>query len=204
VRFPRRRVLPDIVHLRFVAAVVTASAWTVLGVSGCHHAVRSISLDEQASFRFVTPPPPPSTGKGDLIAAIGPSRDVVVDAQPIHPLAIPIYPAIARGANAGWVDVGVHVTVDPEGRVSSVTPSLNSFSIPGRFSGQFQAAVEAALAQWRFAPAEIKHLEQASGGEDKTYLRLASREKIPAAFDVVFTFTAAGEVRTGPARKTDR
>lgn len=125
------------------------------------------------------------------------TRDVVADAQPIEPLAKPFYPGAARGVKLGVVTVGVRITIDTEGHVADVMPSLTHLALPSRFSREFQDAVEVALAQWRFVPSEVRHMEEALGAEGGTYLRLAGREKIEAKGEVVFTFSDDGAVGSG-------
>lgn len=183
------------VHLSLVGAMV-AGGWMNV-VVGCRHAAPSKPMEGQSFFQMVNPPAPPSTGNAKMAMSVASSREVSVDATPILPLATPVYPAVARAAKLGVVSFTVHLTVDTRGRVSSVAPSLGAFSLPNKFSAEFQAAVEAAVAQWRFTPAEIHHMEDARGTDGGTYLRLASREKIDAGCDVQFTFTATGEVWTG-------
>lgn len=132
-----------------------------------------------------------------MSVGVATTRDVVTDAQPIEPLAKPVYPGVARGAKLGVVTVAVRITIDTEGRVVGVMPSLSHLALPSRFSREFQEAVEAALAQWRFTPSEVKHMEEAPGAEGGTYLRLARREKIEAKGEVIFTFSDDGAVWSG-------
>ena len=119
--------------------------------------------------------------------------------SPLGTQRAPAYPKNALAKRAGDALVGVELTVDIDGRVASVAPSLATLSTPGPFAAEFRDAVEDAVRQWRFRPAEIRHLEliKAAGGD---YLRLASVEKVEWKFDVQFTFTAAGEVRPGSAK----
>ena len=167
-----------------------------MGVA-CRHAVVAPVEVGTSSVRFVEPPPPRPSGKpGVGLPRQKAEVDQVTAAQAILPLANPIYPPAAFKARAGTAKVGVRITIDPEGRVSDTRPSLTVFSTPTLFAAEFQAAVEAAVAQWRFRPAEVKHLEMVAA-EGGPYMRLSGREKWEWAFDVEFTFSASGDVLTG-------
>lgn len=111
-----------------------------------------------------------------------------------EPTVQPVYPPRALAARAGWATVGVRITVDGDGRVSDIAPSLLTLSTPGPFADDFQAAVEVAVRQWRFRPAEIIRLEKVET-PDVTYNRVASRERVETHFDLAFTFTASGGVQ---------
>jgi outer membrane biosynthesis protein TonB len=89
--------------------------------------------------------------------------------------------------------VAVRITVDANGRVSDVGTSLAAMSTPSPFTAEFRAAVEAAIAQWRFRPGEVRHLETVHDA-DGDYQRMTSRENIAGTFDVEFTFNASGVV----------
>lgn len=164
-------------------------------LSGCRHTAITPGPDEGASsYRFLDPAPPPAK-KGEV--SIGAPRPTTqaINAQPILPLAKPIYPPAALAGHAGMATVGMRITVDTTGRAENVQPSLALVTIPAAFSTEFQAAVEDAVAQWRFRPAELLHAEWVSdpGGD---YPRVTSREKIEWAFDVEFAFSATGDVLT--------
>ncbi len=165
-------------------------------LSGCRHtAVAPSAPDEGASsYRFLDPAPSPAKKKEASIGAPRPTMQAI-NAQPILPLAKPVYPPVALAAHAGMATVGVRLVVDTAGRVSEVRPSLAILSMPSPFAAEFRAAVEAAVAQWRFRPAEIRQLElvRDPGGD---FNRVTSREKIEWAFDVEFTFNATGDVLT--------
>lgn len=175
---------------RFYLGVVLAG----LTWAGCRHAASSSPPAGQSSIRFVAAPAEAPVGESEFAVKAGPPRELFRDATPVGLLATPIYPPVALAAHAGQMTVGARITVDAAGRVSNVGPSLVALSIPSRFSNEFQAAVEAAVAQWRFQPARILYLEQAPDGDGGTYSRVAREEKTDTYFDVVFTFTASGEV----------
>jgi hypothetical protein len=100
---------------------------------------------------------------------------------------------------AGEAMVGVQLTVGVDGRVSDVASSITTLSSPGSFAGEFRAAVESAVRQWRFVPAEIRHLELVKHPQGD-YLSLVRREPIEWKLDVQFRFSASGEVAAGGAK----
>lgn len=169
--------------------------------AGCRHVASVSAPAGQSSIRFVAAPAEAPVGKSEFSVRAGPPRELFRDATPIGRLATPTYPPAALRARAGQMTVGARITVDTAGRVSNVGPSLVALSIPSQFSNEFQAAVEAAVEQWKFQPAKILHLEQAPDGDGGTYSRVAREEKIETYFDVVFTFTASGEVLPAVAEK---
>ncbi|MDQ5981198.1 MAG: hypothetical protein QG602_4176 [Verrucomicrobiota bacterium] len=121
------------------------------------------------------------------------------DAQAIHPLVMPLYPPDALAAKAGAATVGVRVTVDTDGSVTNIRPSLLVVNVASpAYAAAFREAVEVAVRQWKFAPARVHYLERAREGEF-TYERVIRTETIEAEFDLAFTFTSQGKVETGEA-----
>ena len=160
--------------------------------AGCRHAAVTSREEGTSSIRFVHPPPaPPAKNTG--VAVREERNQEVYRAEPILPLATPVYPPAALAARAGKVLVAVRITVDANGRVSDVGTSLAGMSTPTPFAADFRAAVEAAVAQWRFRPGEVRHLETVHD-PDGDYQRMTSRENIAGTFDVEFTFNASGVV----------
>ena len=115
------------------------------------------------------------------------------------PLATPVYPKAVIG-HADKAIVGVRITVGTDGRVSDVGPSLLCISLPSPFSADFQKAVEAAVAQWRFHPGEVRHVKLVTEPDGTNYPRVVSSEKVEWRFDVSFTFTSSGNVLSGFSR----
>ena len=175
---------------------------TIIGVAlvaaGCQHVAPPPDTGT-SSFAFVEPPPAPPS-KATPTATKEPVVDQFREAWPVPPLVTPVYPPRALAAKAGRVIVGVHITVDTDGRVSTVAPSMLAFSTPGPWADEFMAAVELALRQWRFWPAEIRHLENVQT-PDVAYERVTRLEKIEAQFDLSFTFTAKDGIEFAPAGK---
>ena len=68
------------------------------------------------------------------------------------------------------------MTVDASGHVAEVRPSILTFSTPGPFAEEFRSAVEAALRQWRFVPAEVQETEPIVGLDQP-----ANRNAMPGA-----------------------
>ncbi|HVZ66402.1 MAG TPA: TonB family protein [Lacunisphaera sp.] len=149
-----------------------------------------------SSFKVVEAPaaaPPKSTGK----AAMQPTsraqyRDAQIKGEPV----LPVYPARALAAKAGGAQVGVHIVIDAQGRVSDVRPSMVAVTIaPPEFAADFQRAVEAAVRQWRFVPARAQYIETVTGTGGFTYDRVARTEDVEAEVDLAFTFTPNGKVQ---------
>lgn len=172
-------------------AVLIAFLWG----AGCRH----VSPPDigRSSFVVVEPPrpPPPEPSSKETIEPV--SRSNYRDAQAIHPLVMPVYPAKALKAKTGGATVGVRVTVDPSGAVIDIRPSMLVISFtPSQFADDYRDAVEVAVRQWKFAPARIHHIERIT--EDGfTYDRVTRTEMIEAEFDLAFTFTVDGEVTAG-------
>ena len=89
--------------------------------------------------------------------------------------------------------------VGADGCVADMGASFATLSTPTPWVAEFRAAVEDAVKQWRFRPAEIRQLELVKA-DDGDYQRVARREKAEWTFDVEFTFSATGEVVSGLAR----
>ena len=94
--------------------------------------------------------------------------------------------------------VAVHITVTRTGCVGDVGPSLRAVSIPNRFDAEFQQSVRAALAQWRFEPAQSYHLEVTKTAAGEPTYHETLRKNAETYFDLVFTFTASGKVQVTP------
>jgi hypothetical protein len=158
--------------------------------AGCRH-TPGPAASGTSDYRFVEPPPAaPSTGSAE-VAAEPAKRLQFREARPIEPLIMPAYPARALAAKAGATTVGVHVTLDEHGVITDIRASIWVVSFPGPFSEDFRAAVDAALRQWRFEPAETVELEQEEK-EGSSPLRVLKREKVATEFDVAFDFAPGG------------
>lgn len=171
-------------------------------VAGCQHtrmkAVSPAPVRGASSFQFVERPIAAAAGEGaqPIAMAIEPV-DVKYKAEPLEPLATPVYPRAALGRVRVPMIVGVRISVDDTGRVAQVGGSLVAFSSGGEFAEEFREAVEAALAQWRFTPAEIRHLvpRKAKSGQGGSW-QVTRVQPTDDAFDVSFTFTTKGDVVT--------
>ena len=175
---------------------------TAFFANGCHHLPTPPPDMGTSSFAFVEPPPVPSRKATMAEPSNGPIiEEHYVEAEPIQPLATPVYPAKALAAKAGLVTIGVKISVDTDGRVSDVSPSLMTFSTPTRYADEFEEAVRAAVMRWHFRPAQRYTLRifrtEEGGGPPKEI----QRENTETYFDLAFTFTASGTVLSGsPAR----
>lgn len=176
---------------------LTVTVLLVLG--GCRQAPAPVDTG-RSSFAFVDGPES-TAAKAPVTAEEVKSGDYFTEARPIDPLTKPVYPAKALAAKVGMTTVGVRITVDATGRVSDVGPSVLAVSIPSRFDEEFQAAVRAAVSQWRFSPAQRYRVEVTKLPNGEPEFHVTRREYVETYFDVSFTFTASGEVLTGGAEK---
>jgi hypothetical protein len=164
-------------------AVVSFSA-------GCQHRTGS------ASFEFIDPTHiGPLTDARKLKLKVG--TTVFVDAKPIEPLTIPTYPPSVLATNVGPTTIAVSITVGADGRVKEVNPSFGAVAFRSRYDDEFQKAIEAALATWRFEPAQRAQLEPSKDGPPI----VQSATDTETSFDVLFTFTTSGSVSTGFPKK---
>jgi hypothetical protein len=167
--------------------------------AGCQQARRAPPRVEGASsFQFVERPITPAAEAAVYsIKMVREPVDVKVKAEPIEPLSPPVYPRVALGRVRRPMTVGVRITVDDTGRVAQVGPSLVAFSTGGEWAEEFRVAVEEALAQWRFKPAEFRHMEpRASKTGRGGYWQVTRSQPTDDGFDLAFTFTAKGDVLT--------
>ena len=162
----------------------------ILGIGGCQYARTGSS-----SFEFVDGPQMPTAKLRDASKLrIAKSMSVFMDAEPILPLAKPVYPKSALAAGLGDVSLAVKFSVNTHGRVESIGPSFARVTFPTRFKDDFDGAIEAALAQWRFKPAYLARLDPQVNDAPV----VVGMEETETSFDVVFKFstTAKGGTET--------
>lgn len=185
--------------MKLFATVAVGGAWLiVMAGSGCGHAPQ-VETRGSTAFRVVEPPrPPPQVSDREMVEPV--NRANYREAQAIHPLVLPVYPPAALATKAGAAMIGVRVTIDTNGAVADVRPSMLVVNVaPPAFAEEFREAVEVAVRQWRFAPARVHYLERVTEGEF-TYERVVRTESVEAEFDLAFTFTPSGRVEAGEAK----
>ncbi|HEY0863594.1 MAG TPA: TonB family protein [Lacunisphaera sp.] len=167
---------------------------SLVGLAGCRHAPTGEAGTGTSSFAFVERPvaPPPARTVTTEPVDQKPIEEYR-EARPVYPLVNPVYPPPALKARAGRATVGVRITVDVTGQVTDVAPSMLVFSSPGPFADEFRAAVETAVRQWRFRPAEVEKIEFVQT-PTVSYSRIVGRQKVETHLDVAFNFTASGGV----------
>jgi hypothetical protein len=174
-----------------------ALGWLVLGWAGCAHAPLPVGptarVEGQGKFEFVRPPPPSDDGKVTISSQELLTKDEYVPPRPLGELKEPAYPAAALAAREGPVTVGMRLVVDLEGRVTDLSPSVLTLTTPTQFTAEFRAAIEAAVAQWRFRPAEVRHFTTRTNSEG-TYRSMTGSEPTEWALHVAFTFNTTGVV----------
>jgi hypothetical protein len=187
----------------FIPRPQTTILWFVLSITllvcSCHQLPERQAISAGASsFTFVELPPVRTAvtpaDEPAIDSAFEVEPDYFVAAKPLEPLIMPLYPPSALSGKAGFVTVGVRVSIDANGRVVEVGPSPLAFSTPSRYSETFQFAVRTAVMQWRFQPAEHYTMRTAGTNEDRGAEKILHREIIETYFDLAFTFTAAGKV----------
>lgn len=191
----RKRMLAPTPDRSLVPYVSRILAVAFLLLAACRHAP---SEQGGSSFRWVEPPPapPPATRAVEAAeqAARAQYREASVQEKTI---VLPVYPARAFSAKVGAAQVGVHVVVDTEGRVTDIRPSILAVSItPPGYSADFEQAVEAAVRQWRFHPAKVEYVETVNE-QGFSYQRVTRTELLDAEFDLLFTFAPSGKVEAG-------
>jgi hypothetical protein len=175
-----------------------AAGWGIVIFTASCRTVPTLPPQGQSSFSVVVPPTPPMAA-GASITEEPPDRRRFVDAAPIPPLGLPTYPADALAAHAGWVIVGVRITIDEHGRVAEVRQSPVSMTTPNAYADSFWAAVETAVRQWRFYPAQYRE-EHRRTVDGQTVWELTGVEQTPSTSDLSFNFTATGQVLPGNGR----
>lgn len=165
------------------------------GVTGCGQVAESPRVaGGGSSYRFVEPEGVAGRAVRQSPGEVREPVETIERPQPIEPLVEPVYPAEARGRQKVPVTIGVRLTVAVDGTVSDVAQSLRVLAAPGPASEAFRAAVEEAVRQWRFVPAEWRRMVPRTGGPQGEYWQVTKAEKREAQVDVEFTFTASGEV----------
>lgn len=181
-------------HL-FVAGLLSFTLGFFLG---CRHAPETYPARGVARFRILSPRAPASNHAVAAALDVGQPREVITDAVLIPPSPMPVYPVAALRSRHNGAVIAVHVVVDVTGQVRTVSPSLHGFSTSGPFAKEFQAAVEAAVRQWKFHPAEAQMIEPLRHADGRIERKIVRREPVEARFDLAFTFTSTGDVL--PAR----
>lgn len=160
--------------------------------AGCHHVPAPAG---SSSFKVIEPradnrPPKPMDEPKEPASRTRYLEAAVQEKT----VVLPVYPARALAAKAGAAQVGVRITVDTEGRVSAVRPSMLALTIaPPGFAADFEQAVEAAVRQWRFHPAKTEEMETVTVN-GYSYDRVRRMELLEAEFDLAFTFSESGRV----------
>jgi hypothetical protein len=173
------------------AFVVLVSMYAI-GFVGCRHAPLAVG---SSAFHFVEPQTPKPAARDPVYTLPDDTPQTFVEpAKPIEPLVSPTFPARALGSTAGPILVGVKLSVDSSGSVTEVQQSWKTFTSPSRYESDFRAAVEAAVRQWRFEPAQIQVIQrvQRAGRRDQYVVRHS--DPTEWTFEVVFTFNDSGTV----------
>ena len=165
-------------------------AFAILAPTGCRHA--AVAVQGRSSFAVLEPlrtAPPPGVDQDPS------PTDLEVDQIPGHyssrDCVLPVYPPRALAAGAGTRRIWVKISFDETGNPTDVAPSWRGLPDCGRFSDDFVAAVRDAVMRWTITPPHLVYYQREAAGPRK-YLRT---EALPESLDVVFTFTASGQVK---------
>ncbi len=148
-------------------------------------------VEGRAGFEFERPPPDAAAKDAKVAVQETLGKDEWVPPRALGKLAEPVYPAAAWAAGAGPVTMGMRVLVDAAGKVADVGPSVRAWSTPTPWAAEFRAAIEAAVAQWRFRPAEVRHCTTVTNAEG-SYRSMTGSEKTEWALHVTFSFKVSG------------
>lgn len=178
-----------------VWSLAQAATLVVALLAGCRQVTvpAPVRLEGRGKAEFVTPPAAPDAGEAKMSDKELMTKDDYLPPRAIGTLTEAVYPPAALAAHEGPVSIGIRLVVDVEGRVSDVSSSMLAVSTPTAFAGEFRAAIEAAVAQWRFKPAEVRHFTTVTNAAG-TYRSLIGSEKTEWALHVSFSFNAAGVV----------
>lgn len=175
---------------RFVWCTTFLAAQLLVALScSTHRAVGTIPVPEsfhgQSALTILTPS---RVGAGTE----GAEYEEVIPPRPIGELKGPAYPERPLKAKHGAASVVVRVFLDAEGFVTDVKDSPISSSTGGSFSAEFRSAVEDAVRQWKFQPAEYRQYEQGkdlNGDGKPDYMVLVASKPVPVHFDARFDFS---------------
>jgi hypothetical protein len=150
---------------------------------GCAQPAKTVS------FKFVAVTVPPTRTTDPSQYQVKQGETVFVDARPIEPLATPSFPAAAPQRGAEPVTIVVKIVVGADGRVDDVQRSLADFSGPTPFARECFEAVKAAVAQWKFEPAELAVVRPQANGRPL----IVSSTPTERTFEIAFTFSPNGK-----------
>lgn len=170
--------------MRFPVLLAVAVA---LG-SGCTHPSASPSF--ASSFETIDPPPAPPPAKHGGGERAPPRDDIVVPAQILmRDVVNPVYPVRAIGVLGAPRVAVVTVTVDADGTVSDVEPSIRSPLLLDDVGSAVFAAIRTAVMRWHVMPPRVIHYRQAGNG-DRVYV---GSEALAGTLEIKFTFDASGK-----------
>jgi hypothetical protein len=114
----------------------------------------------------------------------------------------PAYPEQPLKAKYGAAIVVVRVFLDADGQVIDIKDSPTGPSTGGRYTAEFKSAVEEAVHQWKFQPAEYCQYQEGkdlNGDGKPDYMVLIASKPVPVHFDARFDFSIVkGEGRVQP------
>jgi len=164
---------------RRLAAIITC-----LALAGCaHHGPTKPASETEVAYTTVDAP---GTARYELRDDENSNMPVQIQAE------APTYPAALIGRHIAHVDVRAKVVVDTQGAVSDV--HVDHAANAEAYPEEFDAAVLAATASWRYVPLRFQRWEEVLDAEGNvTDSRLVEDEARPFSLDYEFSF----DVRDG-------
>ena len=166
--------------------ILTAVLPAVVTTAGCRH----LPDRGRSSYEFVKTAR--ATAYRPVLVDDQP-HDLFLPARPLPPLALPAFPPRALAAHVGRTTLMLDLTIGPDGRVVGIVPALGGIPWLGPFAADFRAAAEATVAQWRFEPAQLRHVEPRKD-DGTTVWSVTRTQPVEMTVEVAVTFTET----TGP------
>jgi len=119
------------------------------------------------------------------------AMSIRVAPKAIPPLTLPKYPASALAAHLLDIQYAVTITIDTEGRVIHIERSYARLPYTSAFRDEFVAAIEQAVATWKFEPGKLAHLDP----QENERPLVTGSENAESKLTVAFCFTQSGKAQ---------
>ena len=169
-------------HREFFNRAISVSVAMLLA-TGCTHSAKTVS------YKFVALPSAAGTGNSDKFE-VKRGDTVFVDAKPIEPLALPVYPTDLPKPSDDSVTIVIRIIVGPDGTVEDIRRSMADFSPPTPFSRACFESAKHAVAQWKFEPALVAVVAPQTNGRPL----ILSSTPTDRPFEIAFRFSSSGQV----------
>jgi hypothetical protein len=169
-------------------AIAIVIGFTVLPAPGCR-----TRISQGSSRSEVLPPtePPQDPAKSAVKLSLSKDRIDYIHARAEEPVPTPEYPARALAANAGDYSLYVTLTVNPDGSISDIHPTLGQIQMPSPYFDDFLVSAQAALIHWKVSAPRLVYWKRMPDGEMR-YLRT---ETDSTTIDLKISFLQTTETR---------